>query len=348
MTILSDCQRHVCQHAATVWTCPDGYNHQSVGNKVSQIQAVLARRCAAIGELQQHLLQAGWQRGVAQWGVLGQGGQWAAVAGFSGSIPDDASPKKKVTESLYRTMSRDIADIAFEPQETHDLPHSTSRIGLSESEYGTTDRGAQTANVLVRKKHGGGIFVDDPAFLADWSVDGILLVRNQLFRAANGLVPLPYETNWRVDSSSQGEPGILVSRKMPQWACEVIKAKLDASDKVKRQPDADEYLSSEPEVIENSVDTTISDLPLMVAEVSDLLDVMEEVMAIQRQRRLDKLRPPRWLRRNWYIVATLIPTVGVFGIEIARKGYTKEVVLFVFDRISSFFRERLRDPAVAM
>lgn len=47
-----------------------------VGQKVSQIQAVLARRCATIGELQEHLLRAGWRRkGIAKWGVLGQGEQ---------------------------------------------------------------------------------------------------------------------------------------------------------------------------------------------------------------------------------------------------------------------------------
>ena len=44
------------------------YDHSSVGVKVAQIQAVLARRIGVIGELQQHLLRAGWQRGVAQWG----------------------------------------------------------------------------------------------------------------------------------------------------------------------------------------------------------------------------------------------------------------------------------------
>lgn len=56
---------------------PGGYNHQLIGKKVAQIQAVLARRCATLGELQQHLLRAGWQRGVAQWGMLGRGGEWA-------------------------------------------------------------------------------------------------------------------------------------------------------------------------------------------------------------------------------------------------------------------------------
>jgi hypothetical protein len=39
-------------------------------SKVSQDPVVLARRCASIEKPQQHLLRAGWQRGVAQWGVL--------------------------------------------------------------------------------------------------------------------------------------------------------------------------------------------------------------------------------------------------------------------------------------
>ena len=54
------------------WFSPGGYNHQNVGIKVSQIQAVLARRCENAGELQQQLLKANWNYGVAQWGVLGQ------------------------------------------------------------------------------------------------------------------------------------------------------------------------------------------------------------------------------------------------------------------------------------
>ena len=78
-----------------VWTSERGYDHRKVGRKVAQIQAVLARRCASIGELQEHLLRAGWQRGVAQWGVLGDGGQWAAVAGFGGALPDRQRRQQK-------------------------------------------------------------------------------------------------------------------------------------------------------------------------------------------------------------------------------------------------------------
>ena len=52
------------------------YDHAKIGQKVSQIQAVLARRLSSIGELQQHLLRSGWQRGVASWGFLGEGRCW--------------------------------------------------------------------------------------------------------------------------------------------------------------------------------------------------------------------------------------------------------------------------------
>lgn len=59
--------------------------HVEAGKKVGQIQAVLARRCAVIGELQQHLWRASWQGGVANWGVLGGGvgGEWTSVRPFS-------------------------------------------------------------------------------------------------------------------------------------------------------------------------------------------------------------------------------------------------------------------------
>ena len=65
---------------------PGSYDHTRIGRKVSQIQAVLARRLSSIGELQQHILRSGWQRGVASWGFLGEGGDWAEVAGTDGRM----------------------------------------------------------------------------------------------------------------------------------------------------------------------------------------------------------------------------------------------------------------------
>jgi len=65
----------------TVWFSEIGYSPHLPGKKVSQLQAVLARRCAVIGELQQHLWRANWRKGVAEWGMLGGGvgGEWASV-----------------------------------------------------------------------------------------------------------------------------------------------------------------------------------------------------------------------------------------------------------------------------
>lgn len=61
--------------------------HLAAGKKVSQIQVILARRCAVIGELQQHLWRASWQKGVAGWGMLGGGvgGEWTSVVRISNS-----------------------------------------------------------------------------------------------------------------------------------------------------------------------------------------------------------------------------------------------------------------------
>lgn len=87
-----------------VWFGKEGYNHQEIGWKVSQLQAVLARRCATVGDLQQHLLRAGWQRGVAQWGVLGDGGEWAAVTGGT-MAPENA--RKTSQSTLNRRNSTD-------------------------------------------------------------------------------------------------------------------------------------------------------------------------------------------------------------------------------------------------
>ena len=59
-----------------------------VTTHVTTLQAVLARRCAAIGELQQHVLQAGWRRGVAQWAVLVG---WSAREVCAATTPSHAS-----------------------------------------------------------------------------------------------------------------------------------------------------------------------------------------------------------------------------------------------------------------
>jgi hypothetical protein len=324
-----------------------------VGQKVSQIQAVLARRCASIGELQQHLLRAGWQRGVAQWGVLGQGGQWAAVAGFDGTIVEEGERSMTSTTRANRRMSSAIGDISpIERQMSNDLsetvfdrrapPHTSSRVGQNDSRHSNTTDPSSAANIFVRNRDGGGIFIDDPAFLTRWSIDAIQLVRVQLNRAANGMVLLPYENNWVEESSITGEGQLILDQedavrcKLPLWAHDRRDAMSSTASLEKLEKDG------------RTMQLAISDLPLMLDEVSELLDVTEDIMMIQRQRRLEKMRPSGWIRRHWYLAATIVPSVTYLVSQVARQGYAKDVINSLTQKVYVFFRERLVDPIRAM
>jgi len=247
---------------------------------MATIQAVLARRCNSIGELQQHLLRAGWQRGVAQWGVLGQGEQWAPVAGFDATAQDDSN-------RLQPTALPAERGISFTSQASYQSPRrKMAKQGSHLS----------SANVLVKQDDGGGIFVDDPEFLTEWSVEAIALVRRVLKRAARGSIP--YEENWIQDDSihdsddhdrllSEAERGELSV--LPVWVSELRTQKTDAGD-------GDEGGSAEV----GGCSLVVTDLPLMVDEVSELLNKMEDIIETRTARRLEMLRPPgkftAWLR----------------------------------------------------
>ena len=175
----------------SVWLSGDGYNHQVVGRKVSQIQAVLARRCASIGQLQEHLLRAGWQRGVQQWGVLGQGGQWATVAGGDGKMDaplgwggvggrDGASTPPSLGSG---GVDRRASGIEIFP-----APPGQHRRRTS-SYYGEAD-------AFVNIAPNGHIERDDAALTA-WTVDAVRVVRDQLYKAGIPNTELPFFEHWR-------------------------------------------------------------------------------------------------------------------------------------------------------
>jgi hypothetical protein len=90
---------------------------------------------------------------------------------------------------------------------------------------------------------------------------------------------------------------------------------------------------------------TISDLPLMVAEVSDLLSVMEDVINL---RRLEKLKPPRWLRRNWYMSSVAVPAVAYLCFKMRVNADGWDLVKNVAQKITYFFREHVTEPLSAM
>lgn len=287
--------------------------------------------------------------------VLGQGGHWAPVAGFDGAIPETSESNFETAgTSAYQdeAFSPELStykttNIFRRPTEHHNatiLPN-TSSVTIREDMFGSENCGAphvfskhvggskyishdkratSQAHVFVGKKHGDGIYVDDPAFLAEWSIDAIKLIRKQLRRAGNGRVLIPFENNWSDNS------------RIPSWAIESTLINRDRSAEVD-----DVSTNQQPRV-------SITDIPLMTAEVSALLDIMENVMEIQRFRRLDQLRAPSWIRSNWYVVASAVPLATLFVRRLSTKGYGRETVMFFFERVVSFFRERVVDPVAAM
>jgi hypothetical protein len=296
--------------------------------------------------------------------VLGQGGHWAPVTGFDGAMPEtsennlenvgmnilqdeafspEISRHKTSIISLHATANNDSTDVINKlsgsaketvlGSEAGDTPHVFSEH-VGGSKYFTYDnRTTSQAHVFVGKKHGGGIYVDDPAFLAEWSVDAIKLIRKQLRRAGNGRVLVPFENNWSDDGHPKRRP-----LDIPKWA------RKSTTPRHVRNHSSDE--DGEPSNEQSRV--AITDIPLMTAEVSALLDIMEDVMEIQRFRRLEQLRAPSWFRSNWYVVASVIPLTTFFIRRLSAKGYGREIIHFFFERVVSFFRERVVDPVAAM
>lgn len=167
--------------------------HLLAGQNVSQLQAVLARRCSSIGELQQHLWRAGWQSGVAQWGILGQGSEFAAVIG-GGHGEIEEQPYHQHQESSSKSLSGDRRLSFFSSiRRDRDQVPANKRRGKS----GQRNVSDYTIDSLlhVMNQKGGKIMKNDSA-LAAWSIDAIRVVRDHLYNAGSGVAPLPSYENW--------------------------------------------------------------------------------------------------------------------------------------------------------
>lgn len=370
-----------------VWFSKDGYNHQVVGYKVAQIQAVLARRCAVIGELQQHLLRAGWQRGVAQWAVLGHGGQWATVRGTT-VMAEDTAAKAAASQTLDSQRQLSRSNIGESMNDLDSSKHTLlkhSKIGANDQvspkkkDKKTSREKGYYASVFVRNESDGQILMDDAA-LAEWSVDAMELIRNLLIRASNGNVTLPCKENWNPQltdemqsrqlpppprkqftsqkDSSYGlmsefdDQGDMVTdeqptytdphRQLPAWAKWAPKGNPDDEmEQSRANVNGDEHPLGDEEVV-------ICSLPLMAAEVSKLLNSIEEIMSMQKQRRLRKLRPPSMFRRRWYLSAVAAPISFYTVYSLIQKGFGSKVIQLAVMKLLQFFKERVYQPSLAM
>jgi len=351
-----------------VWFSEEGFNHASIAEKISQIQAVLARRVAAIGDLQQHLLRAAWQKGVASWIVLGGAGEWAAVAGFDGEMKTETFDEETILTKDKTTpeeggnqinLDRQQQLLAFEFGTIESAlvqsppiglrrsgslkPRKSMEVAAEEKEDNTSHQYYGNADVVVDAKHGGKIKTNETA-LAEWSVDAIKLVRGQLFRAGHGDFPLPYADNWIEDAGdvASREGQVVVSepdddgskRSLPKWASYQLAESSDDFETSKRNS-----------IFRSQTDykgcIEITDLPLMAGEVSELLNSIETIMDYQKDRGLRRLQATPRRRRNWYLYASGVPVVTYLLIKLLKN---KELLHFLIGKIKMFYQEHLWDP----
>jgi len=360
-----------------LWASQDDDHHATIGRKVSQLQAVLARRCSSIGELQQHLWRAGWQSGVENWGALGQG-EWAAVVGSHGAIGDENHHLVN-DQRIAKEEKRSFFDSIRGRGDSKGSRKSNKNDYYAES------------HLFVNNVRGGQIVSNDPA-LASWSIDAIRVVRDQLYSAGNGVNPLPFYENWpreqrhfdngemnqeetstaRLGDSmiSQGSHGAFEDNSyegvldIPLWA--TCDAGYDASNSsslhVGKESTGDiSCILSNSEIVEgegkeaahpNKIiepqdavgDVVISDLSLMAAEVTEILTSMEMYMTLQRKRRLDKLKPPSRIVRNWYVAAIGIPIAGYVAYNLTKGNLGARLASEVYQKIVSFCAEHVSEP----
>jgi hypothetical protein len=288
----------------TVWFSEKGYSPYSAGKKVSQIQAVLARRCAVIGEIQQHLWRANWQRGVAEWGMLGHGqGEWAAVMLEHGEMTDSATPGPSPQNQKGKKQQQPPKQMSMK------IFNHSSFVGGN-----------------VSNSRGGQILVDEDA-LTTWSIDGIKVVRDQLYRAGSSGAQLPYYENWpnEVRHFNGDTVGHSDEIDHPSWATKGTKTSNKSSSTI-----------------------GITDLPGMADEVSALFQSIELNLDQQRQRRLNKLRPPSNLRRHWYMIALGIPTAAYATYHVCKEHGGYFLLKEVLAKIGTFYKEHVSEPLTSI
>lgn len=154
------------------------------------------------------------------------------------------------------------------------------------------------------------------------------VVRDQLYRASLGVMALPHTSNWprEAEHFCCDEDDFVNSDEsdLPVWAG--IYNDIDAA-----RTAADSNLDSfrDKEVLEQRTDrdsrcrgstsTVITDLQKMSDEVASLLQTIEVSLYQQRSRRLDRLRPPNRLRRDWYVFAIGVPAAMYIGYKLTKE-----------------------------
>lgn len=204
----------------------------------------------------------------------------------------------------------------------------------------------------VSNSPGGSIVVDQEA-LTTWSIDAMRVIRDQLYRAipaSQGVRELPLVENWPRElrhfrggdrGDAVGSSASMNEVDLPLWAEDVPSALTG-----EKLTDASRAASEagNGRIDNNDSSVIISDLNLMSAEVSTLLQSVEAYLEQQRVRRLDKLRPPSHLRRNWYLIAVGVP-VGAYVLYKLTKEHGGFFLLKTcFSKIGNIYRDHVSEP----
>ena len=92
----------------------------------------------------------------------------------------------------------------------------------------------------------------------------------------------------------------------------------------------------------------ITDIQMMADEVSGILNSMETYMGIQRTRRLEKLKPPSRISRQWYMIALVVPITGYFAYQLTQGNATSRLASEVYAKVCTFFAEHVSEPLESM
>lgn len=194
----------------------------------------------------------------------------------------------------------------------------------------------------VKNSPGGSIVVDRDALTA-WSIDAIRVIRDQLYRAGSGTRELPFAESWpREKKHFRGGislEGNISKNQMdlPLWAAEVSSlSPNDAKSLSKASLAAAESV--------NGRSLVISDLNQMSSEVEALLQSIEVHLERQRVRRLDRLRPPSALRRNWYVVAVGLPVSAYVLYKLTKEHGGFYLLKICIAKVMDIYRDHVSEP----
>ncbi len=94
----------------------------------------------------------------------------------------------------------------------------------------------------------------------------------------------------------------------------------------------------------SNTSVAVADLGGMSDEVSSILECIEVLLEQQRNRRLDKLRPPSRLRRNLYLIAVGVPVGTYMVYKLTREHGWLFLLNTLFSKIADIGRDHVFEP----